>query len=468
MLRWPELQFPYTSTGKLLRRKVGEWVCAHFAIKQDAAVGNGAAASAEPGNKDAILSLIAELTGEPAPSVPDTNALRLSEDLHLDSLGRVQLQSAIEERFAIDIDDDAIATAQSLGDLRMLLGRDVARSPLPAVRSQPQAASQAPRDPALSSAQVTPGDVTHATERGRLETGNEQTTMDNAPPVPPRDEHLYPHWPWSWPIRALRVAFLELAMRPLVWLLAKPRVVYGPGVREALDKLRKSGDEQRTTNNGQPVLLVANHITYYDGALVLYALPAPLRRHVAAAMSGEMLLDYRRMRNQGNFFLNLLAPAAYWLLTALFNVFPLPRDRGFRRSFAHAGEAMDRGYSVLIFPEGTRSLTGHMNPFRSGIGLLALEIQAPIVPIALRGIYSLVAERNPHARTSPRPRWFHAGRIEIRVGMPVPTGNQSIADPAALTASLESALRALLEQPGSGPPLRVARGLRQPKVMSSR
>ena len=71
-----------------------------------------------------------------------------------------------------------------------------------------------------------------------------------------------------------------------------------------------------------------------------------------------------------NAFLNALAPAAYWLLTALFNVFPLPRLRGFRSAFAHAGDAMDRGYSVLIFPEGTRSPDGEMKEFFQGRQIL--------------------------------------------------------------------------------------------------
>jgi long-chain acyl-CoA synthetase len=168
-------------------------------------------------------------------------------------------------------------------------------------------------------------------------------------------------------------------------------------------------------------------------------------------MSGEMLRDYRDMRNQGAWILNLLAPAAYWLLTALFNVFPLPRDRGFRRSFAHAGEAMDRGYSVLIFPEGTRSLTGHMNRFRSGIGLLARDTQAPVLPIALRGIYDLVAEREG---LGPRPRWFHAGRIEIRVAAPVTADELSALEPAAIAARLEDALRRLVEV-NQSPPMRI-------------
>jgi long-chain acyl-CoA synthetase len=281
---------------------------------------------------------------------------------------------------------------------------------------------------------------------------NEQPTTYNASASAHRDQNLYPHWPWSWPIRLLRTAFIDLAMRPMVWLLAKPRVVYEPGAREALEKASALNNGERTTHNAQPFLLISNHITAYDGALVLYALPAPLRRRIAAAMSGEMLRDYRDMRNQGAWILNLLAPAAYWLLTALFNVFPLPRDRGFRRSFAHAGEAMDRGYSVLIFPEGTRSLTGRMNRFRSGIGLLAQQTEAPVLPIALRGIYDLVAEREA---TGPRPRWFHAGRIEIRIGAPIPAEELSALEPAALTTRLEDALRDLVES-NDPAPMRIA------------
>jgi long-chain acyl-CoA synthetase len=224
-------------------------------------------------------------------------------------------------------------------------------------------------------------------------------------------------------------------MHPLVGILAAPRVTYTAPL--------ESG-----TSNLEPLLIISNHITAYDGAFVLYALPPHLRHHIAAAMSGEMLLDFRARRNQGNWFLNALAPAAYYLLTALFNVFPLPRARGFRRSFAHAGEAMDRGYSVLIFPEGTRSRIGHMNPFRPGIGLLAQQSRAPILPIALVGLYDLTATDptlEPRTSNLEPGKWFHAGNIEIRVGEIIPAPSQD-ADPAALTSQLEQALRNLLTQ----------------------
>ncbi len=64
--------------------------------------------------------MIGSVTGE-APA-DATDAARLSEDLHLDSLGRVQLQSLLEQRFGLELGDEQIAQAATLGDLRALIG----------------------------------------------------------------------------------------------------------------------------------------------------------------------------------------------------------------------------------------------------------------------------------------------------------------------------------------------------------
>jgi long-chain acyl-CoA synthetase len=175
--------------------------------------------------------------------------------------------------------------------------------------------------------------------------------------------------------------------------------------------------------------VIANHVTAYDAALVVCGLPGWMRRRVAMAMSGELLLEMRQGRGQSNAFLNALAPLGYWLITALYNVFPLPRSSGFRRSFAHAGEALDRGYSVLIFPEGHRSETGALQPFRQGIGLLAQESGVPVLPVALTGLGELRA----------RGRWIRSGRLGVHVGRPVELGNGATA--AEWTAALEDAVR---------------------------
>jgi len=206
-------------------------------------------------------------------------------------------------------------------------------------------------------------------------------------------------------------------MRPLVWLLAAP-------------ELRCP----KFPPPDQPLLLIANHVTAYDAALVLYALPSAMRRKVAIAMSGEKLEDLRHARNQGNWMLNLLAPPGYWLVTALFNVFPLPPGAGFRRSFSHAGWAMDRGYHVLIFPEGHLSADGALQSFRAGIGLLARESSAKILPVALLGLGELKQRKRS---------WFRSGTLQIRVGLPLAADLQL--SPAALTESLHNVLAALLQ-----------------------
>ncbi len=110
---------------------------------------------------------------------------------------------------------------------------------------------------------------------------------------------------------------------------------------------------------------------------------------MAAAMLGEMLDDFLHWRNPwkpGSKGFYIFGLPSYYLVTALFNVFPLPRQRDFQRSFAHAGKALDHGYNVLVFPEGTLSRDGSLAPFRSGIGLLAKQSFVPVLPMAMLGL----------------------------------------------------------------------------------
>jgi len=188
----------------------------------------------------------------------------------------------------------------------------------------------------------------------------------------------------------------------------------------------------------EPMLIVANHVTSFDGPLLEYALPAAVRRRIAVAMSGEMLEDYRHFRNadrktvEAKFFLP--GPLFYFLLTALFNVFPLPRQREFQRSFAHAGEALDKGLHVLLFPEGKRSAEGRLAAFRPGIGLLVKQSSAPVLPIAICGLGELkMRERG----------WFRSGTVKVRVGESIrfaPTDTE-----ANITARLHAEVERLLD-----------------------
>ena len=126
-------------------------------------------------------------------------------------------------------------------------------------------------------------------------------------------------------------------------------------------------------------------------------------------------------------------PSAYWLITVLINVFPLPRFGGFRRSFEHAGRALDRGYSVLIFPEGHRSADGTLQPFRSGIGLLVQQAEADVLPVALVGLDQILQSGK---------RWFRSGRITVRIGETIPFDPRST--PEQTTGKLQAAIAQLL------------------------
>jgi long-chain acyl-CoA synthetase len=397
VLRWPEAAFPYTSTGKLMRRRVAEWACGQLS-QRSAGLATGTAQAPQ----DALLGMIARVRGESVSGTDDT--ARLSEDLGLDSLGRVQLQSAIEAEMGIEIPDAAMANLRTLGDLRGALAVAAGPAELRPPRARPDRGGLA----VVGGEALATGLEVRAAEAPRLASGHSMRQEQAEP--------SYWTWPWWRPVRLLRSAFGELVMRPLVRMLARPRVEREHAVRG-------------------PMLIVANHVTAFDVPLVLYGLPKALRRCVAVAMSGELLADYRGGRGAGSRWLDPLMPLVYWLITALFNVFPLPRFSGFRRAFEHAGEALDRGYSVLVFPEGRRSEAGELQPFRQGIGLLVQGARADVLPVALIGLGAMKARR---------ARWFRSGRLEVRVGAPLRFDPQT--EPAAITARLEAGVRVLMER----------------------
>jgi len=410
---WPEPDLPRTSTGKVRRKAVAAWLSRVQAASNGhgLASSNGTHASAFGASQDWLLTLIAQITGETPAGVGDEQ--RLAEDLHLDSLGRVQLASAIEERLGIVSGSGLLEEAQTLGELRRLASGESA-----AAEEQPSSAPLPPKAPGNE----TQRDATRALNGSSSPLPASSAKALAVPSAAlPRAQFIYPEWPWWKPVAWMRMAFIELVMRPLVWLLANPRVV---GPRKPLP----SG----------PLLIIANHVTTYDAPLVQYALEGRVRRRVAAAMLGEMLEQFRHWRNperaNGKDGFYLFGPAAYFLVTALFNVFPLPRNRDFQASFAHAGKAMDRGYNVLVFPEGTRSAEGRLAPFRAGIGLLTRESGAPVLPVAIRGLGELKAGAR---------RWFRSGTIEVRVGEPIHFAPEETE--AAITARLHDEVERLLE-----------------------
>jgi long-chain acyl-CoA synthetase len=216
-------------------------------------------------------------------------------------------------------------------------------------------------------------------------------------PAARRAEYIYPRWTQREPVRWLRLAVYYTLVWPVTQILGHPKIVG----RQHLCRLQG------------PVLVISNHITRRaDIGLILAALPRPYRHHLAIAMGGETLEELRHPPSDWFIAKRWAYQLGYWLITALFNVFPLPQFSGFRDSFRFAGESVDRGYSVLIFPEGevNNTATCEMAPFQSGIGLLAENLGLPIVPVRLDGVWQMKRERR---------RLAHLGEITILIGAPV-------------------------------------------------
>jgi long-chain acyl-CoA synthetase len=326
---WPEPDFPRTPTGKprlnlIATRAAESWD------------GSSPARTARGG----LEELLARFAGGKGGSE------KLEKELNLSSLDRVELMSALEERYQVELNETSFAEAKTVADVQRLLQQPAAH----------------------------------------------------------RKEHVYSRWTQRALVRWFRLAVYYALVWPATQILGHPKIVG----RENLRDVRG------------PVIFICNHITRRaDIGLVLAALPMRFRHRVAPAMGGESLQDMRYPSREWFFAKRWAYQMGYWLVIALFNVFPLPQRTGFRESFRFAGESADRGYSIVVFPEGmvNDSEDGRMAPFQSGIGLLAENLRLPIIPLRLDGVWQMKRERR---------RLAHIGEITVRIGAPLrfPVGSK--------------------------------------------
>ena len=212
-----------------------------------------------------------------------------------------------------------------------------------------------------------------------------------------RVEYHYPRWTLTWAVRWVRTLTYYALMRPAIMLLGWPKIEG----RENLKDVRG------------PVLVVCNHIDDVDVGFVETALPPRLRHRLATATGGEALEALRTPPAGRGFLLRAFDRLQWSSGVALLNLFPLPRAAAFLKSFAYAGECVDRGYSVLVFPEGHHTTDGELRPFRAGVGLLATRLGIPVVPMRIDGLFDVKRA----GRRLARP-----GEIRVRIGKPVNFG----------------------------------------------
>ncbi len=209
-------------------------------------------------------------------------------------------------------------------------------------------------------------------------------------------------WARSRPARAAREAILRGGLTPLMHRETTMRV----------DGLDVFDDLEG------PVVIVANHTSHLDTALLLTTLPARWQRKVTVGAAADYFFD------------------AWWRAIGsalVFATFPIERH-GHGLSDTPAKLIAD-GWSIVMFPEGTRSPDGWTRRFRPGAAALAITHNVPILPVGIRGSYAAM----PKGRSWPRP-----GRppVHVRYGRPIQPreGEGTLELNARVAASIETLL----------------------------
>lgn len=154
-----------------------------------------------------------------------------------------------------------------------------------------------------------------------------------------------------------------------------------------------------------PFLLAANHTSHLDAFAVLAALGD---RAWEVSLVGARDYFFNRTWKR------LILPQAL-------HIIPFDREGDFLEGLRLCREAIGQGRSLLIFPEGTRSRTGELLPFKAGVGVLAVELGLPIIPTAIRGTYQAL----PKGRAVPRRH-----PIRVAFGAPILPGSPDGGDEA--------------------------------------
>ena len=211
-------------------------------------------------------------------------------------------------------------------------------------------------------------------------------------------------WSMTAPARGLRGDIQELLLFPIL---------------RAIVRLRFENREFLRDLDG-PLVVVANHTSHFDCPIILAALPHRIRHHTIVAAAADY---FYRTQTLG-------------ALTSLaLGTVPFERG-GSRESLERLKEGIRRGWSVLIFPEGTRSKTGKMRPFKSGASYLCVDMKCAALPIVIKGAFDIM----------PKGRWFpKPGKVTVKFGRPV--GPRPDDDYESMTTRIYEAMLELGSEP---------------------
>ncbi len=225
----------------------------------------------------------------------------------------------------------------------------------------------------------------------------------------------FPSWNRAWPVRIIR------RISQATWILPLARIFAW---------VRVSGLEHLERLEG-PVVFASNHQSHFDVPVILMALPGRIRATIAPAMAKEFFKAhfFPQDFSTRQVITNRLN---YYLSAFFFNTFPLPqREAGARQTLRYIGEVTGDGFSVLIFPEGVRSDSGDIKPFRPGIGMIGARLGLPVVPVRIDGVDRVLHTSWKMAKPGP---------VSVTFGAPIRLVGDNY---AGLAHQIEQAVRDL-------------------------
>ena len=231
-------------------------------------------------------------------------------------------------------------------------------------------------------------------------------------PRPPAERHTGVDYDTAWarryPVRLARALVLDGVTRPVMRGLASPRV-------EGTDRL------EALTG---PAIFAANHASHVDTPLVLTSLPERFRHRTAVAAGADYFFDKRWK-------------GALWAFSIC--AIPIERTRVSPQSTRLAAELLHEGWSLVIFPEGGRSVDGWGRAHRAGAAYLALRTGFPVVPVHLEGTRRIMRKGRKGIRRSATGVTF--GR---------PMRAEDGEDARDFAARVETAIAVLADERASG------------------
>ena len=212
-----------------------------------------------------------------------------------------------------------------------------------------------------------------------------------------------PHeWQITWWARLARLAMRWYQYDRWIWKYFKPFHITG---KENFRKFRGN------------CIVVANHTSHFDSLALLGCLPNRIRSNIYMGAAADRWF----LRNGGGRKELELQP---WYNSLVGGSFPIRRGGG-SATLDYSKWLLDKGASLGIFPEGTRSTSRHMARFKHGVSILALEKKVPVVPVYLSGVSAIRPKGSREIQ--PGPVWAHIQEpVYFEEGMEVPDATRNI------------------------------------------